>query len=205
MGTATRFWNWTAARYSRQPIADEASYQKKLALTRKYLTPEMRAVEFGCGTGSTAVLHAPHVKAYHGVDVSEKMVEIARGKAVEAGLENLTFTVGTLEDLGAADASTDVVLGLNILHLVPDLEGTLATVARMLVPGGRFFASTVCLDDVSGRLRRLGTAARWLPFLPTVQPISVAELEAKLAAAGLVVEEKFEQHPGVVFHVARKA
>ena len=34
MGTATRFWNWHAERYSRQPIADEASYQKKLAITR---------------------------------------------------------------------------------------------------------------------------------------------------------------------------
>jgi SAM-dependent methyltransferase len=78
MGTATRFWNWNAERYSRQAIADEASYQKKLAITQKYLTPDMRVVEFGCGTGSTAIVHAPEVKTYDAIDVSEKMVEIGR-------------------------------------------------------------------------------------------------------------------------------
>ena len=129
MGTATRFWNWTAERYSRQAIADEASYQKKLAITQKYLTPDMHVVEFGCGTGSTAVLHAPKVKTYHAIDVAEKMVEIGRGKATEAGLSNLTFTVGTLEEAALPDASCDAILGLNILHLLPDLGGTVATVA----------------------------------------------------------------------------
>ena len=39
MGTAKRFWNWQADRYARQPIADEASYRKKLAITWKYLAP----------------------------------------------------------------------------------------------------------------------------------------------------------------------
>ncbi len=63
MGTATRFWNWTAERYSRQAIADEASYKKKLAITQEYLTPNIRVVEFGCGTGSTAIVHAPAVKS----------------------------------------------------------------------------------------------------------------------------------------------
>ena len=62
IGTATRFWNWNAERYARQAIADEASYQKKLAITQSYLTPDMRVVEFGCGTGSTAIVHAPKVK-----------------------------------------------------------------------------------------------------------------------------------------------
>jgi len=104
MGTATRFWNWTAERYSRQAIADEASYHKKLAMTQKYLAPDMRVVEFGCGTGSTAILHAPVVKTYHAIDVSEKMIEIARAKAAEAGLSNISFTVGTLEEANAPDA-----------------------------------------------------------------------------------------------------
>ncbi len=40
MGTAKGFWNWTAERYSRQAITDEASYQKKLAMTQKHLTRE---------------------------------------------------------------------------------------------------------------------------------------------------------------------
>jgi ubiquinone/menaquinone biosynthesis C-methylase UbiE len=204
MGTATRFWNWNAERYSRQNIADEASYRKKLAITQKYLTPDMRVVEFGCGTGATAIVHAPEVKAYEAVDVSEKMVEIGRAKAAEAGLSNLTFTVGTLEEARAQDASCDAILGLNILHLVPDLDGTIATVARMLKPGGHFFSSTLCLKDLQGNLRLLGLATRALPFLPTVGSFSVEDLVTSLESAGFTIEERFEQRPGVVFLVAVK-
>jgi len=204
MGTATHFWNWTAERYSRQAIADEASYQKKLAITQKYLTPDMHVVEFGCGTGSTAIMHAPAVKTYHAIDVSEKMIEIARGKAAEAGISNLSFTVGTLEEANVPDSSCDAILGLNILHLVPDLDGTLTTVARMLAPGGRFFSSTICLKNLQGNLRRLALVARVLPFFPTVGSISVDDLKRRMERAGFAIEESFEKSPGVVFLVAVK-
>ena len=202
MGTATRFWNWNAERYSRQAIADEVSYQKKLEITQKYLTPDMRVVEFGCGTGSTAIVHASEVKTYDAIDVSEKMVEIGRSKAAEAGLSNLTFTVGTLEEACAPDARCDAVVGLNILHLVPDLEGTIATVGRMLEPGGHFFSSTICLKNLQGSMRRLALAARLLPFLPTVGSFSVDDLKRRIESAGFAIEESFEQSPGVVFLVA---
>ncbi len=205
MGTAVRFWNWTAERYSRQSIADEASYKKKIDLTQKYLTPDMRVVEFGCGTGSTAIVHAPKVSAYQAVDVSEKMIEIARGKSEQAGVSNMTFTVGTLEQAGEADASCDAVLGLNVLHLVPDLDGTLATVARILKPGGYFFSSSICLAHLKGKLRMLAKGASAIPFLPTVGEFSEDELEARHTRVGLRVEERFSQKPGVVFWVATKA
>jgi ubiquinone/menaquinone biosynthesis C-methylase UbiE len=204
MGTAKRFWNWNAERYSRQAIPDEASYQKKIAITKKYLTSDMRVVEFGCGTGATAIMHAPAVKTYQAIDVSEKMIEIARGKNAEAGLSNLTFTVGTLEEAALPDGSCEAILGLNILHLVPDLDGTLATVARMLKPGGHFFSSTLCLTNLKGNLRLLGIATRVLPFLPTVGSFSREDLEARLEGAGFLIEERFEQRPGVVFLVAVK-
>jgi len=90
------------------------------------------------------------------------------------------------------------------LHLVPDLDGTIATVARMLKPGGCFFSSTLCLKNLQGNLRLLGLATRVLPFLPTVRSFSVEDLEAKLESAGFAIAERFEQRPGVVFLVAAK-
>ncbi len=205
MGTAKRFWNWMAERYSRQPIADEASYRKKIAITQRYLTPEMNVVEFGCGTGSTAVIHAPKVRAYNAIDIAENMVEIGRRKAAEAGLSNLEFTVGTLESAALPDASCDAILGLNILHLVPDLDGTLATVARLLAPGGYFFSSTICLGDAVAAARLLVPLLRWVPFMPTVGSFTARELEQMLERHGLSIVERFEQTPGVVFLVATKA
>ncbi len=204
MGTARRFWNWTAERYSRQAIADEASYRKKLAMTQDLLAPHMRVVEFGCGTGSTAVLHAPRVRAYHAIDVSEKMIEIARRNAADAGVSNMEFTVGTLEEARVPDASCQAVLALNILHLVPDLESTLESVHRILVPGGRFFSSSVCLKDLEGSMRHLALAARFLPFLPTVASFSVDDLKVHLQRASFAIDDGFEQAPGIVFLVATK-
>lgn len=204
MGTATRFWNWMAERYARQAIADEASYEKKLAITQRHLEPGMSVVEFGCGTGSTAVIHAPKVKSYHAIDVAEKMVEIGRSKATDAGLSTLHFSVGTLESVGLPDASCDAVLGLNILHLVPDLAQTIETVARVLVPGGYFFSSTICLKDGPIAMRLLAGVMRFVPFVPTLGSFSAQALEEQLERAGLAIEERFEQRPGVVFLVAVK-
>jgi ubiquinone/menaquinone biosynthesis C-methylase UbiE len=204
MGTAKRFWNWTAERYSRQSIADEVSYKKKLEMTQKYLSPDMRVIEFGCGTGATAVMHAPLVKSYHAIDVSENMIEIAREKTTSAQLSNVQLTVGTLEEAKLPDACCEAILGLNILHLVPDLDETLATIARVLASGGRFFSSTVCLNDLQGSLRRLAMAARILPFLPTVGSFSVDEFKGRVERAGFRIDECFEQAPGVVFLIATK-
>lgn len=204
MSTAAGFWNWMAARYARQPIADEASYEKKLAMTRARFSPDVRVVEFGCGTGSTAVRHAPHVASYLGIDVAENMVAIAREKAEAAGARHLDFRVGTLEEAGLGEASFDAALGLNVLHLVPDLDATLASVARVVVPGGFFASSTICADDVGGPMRWFAKATRWLPFMPTVRSFSVRDLVARIERAGFAIEERFEQAPGVVFLIARR-
>ncbi len=52
------FWNLIAKFYSKQAIADEAAHQKKLKVTQEYFKPDMELMEFGCGTGSTAIIHA---------------------------------------------------------------------------------------------------------------------------------------------------
>ena len=64
MTQSTKFWGKIADRYAKQPITDEATYQKKLQVTREYFQPEMEVLEFGCGTGSTAILHAPYCEAH---------------------------------------------------------------------------------------------------------------------------------------------
>ena len=74
MVKSTKFWDKIAEKYAKQPIADEASYQKKLQVTQGYFKPEMKVLEFGCGTGSTAIIHAPYVKHIRGIDISENMI-----------------------------------------------------------------------------------------------------------------------------------
>ena len=75
MDYSISFWDRIAVRYAKNPVSDKAAYQKKLVLTQQYLSADMNVLDFGCGTGSTAIVHAPYVNSYHAIDVSPRMIE----------------------------------------------------------------------------------------------------------------------------------
>ena len=91
-----KFWDKKAEGYAKSLISDEETYHRKLSETQKYFTPDMRVLEFGCGTGTTAVNHGPHVRHIDALDISQSMLDIGRKKAGESNIENITFTRGTL-------------------------------------------------------------------------------------------------------------
>lgn len=207
MSESDKFWDKTAEKYAKSPVADEATYQKKLAETQSYLGPDMRIVEFGCGTGTTAIHHAPHVRHIDAIDISEKMLDIGRDKARDAGIDNITFTRGTLAEFNAADASFDAVLGLNVIHLVPDREAVIAEVARILKPGGIFVSSTVCLGQSYLRFIKLvAPLGKLLGLMPDFYILTENELAGEVTRAGFEVERQW--HHGkkgiAVFMIARK-
>jgi 2-polyprenyl-3-methyl-5-hydroxy-6-metoxy-1,4-benzoquinol methylase len=207
MSSSERFWDKTAERYARSPVSDEATYQKKLAETQSFLRPEMRVVEFGCGTGTTAIHHAAHVQHVDAIDISEKMLDIGRGKARDANIDNITFTRGTLVEFNAAEASVDAVLGLNVIHLLPDREEVIAEVARILKPGGIFVSSTVCLGQSYLRFIKLvAPLGKTLGLMPDVYVLTEEELASEVTRAGFVIERQWHHGKGgiAVFIVARK-
>lgn len=199
------FWDRLAKRYARMPIPDQASYETKLEKTRAFLRPDSRVLEFGCGTGSTALLHAPHVALVHAIDYSPRMLEIARGKAGAAGVTNLTFAQATLAELDSPAGSWDVILGMSVLHLLPDRVQTLARVHHLLKPGGVFISSTICIGDASWPMRVLAPVFRALPLLPSISSLTLSQLKGELERAGFKIEDCWR--PGVnkaAFIVARK-
>jgi ubiquinone/menaquinone biosynthesis C-methylase UbiE len=207
MSRSDKFWDKAAEKYAKSPIGDEATYQKKLAETQSYLGPDMRIVEFGCGTGTTAIHHAPHVQHIDATDISEKMLDIGRGKARDADIDNITFTRGTLAELGAADASFDAVLGLNVIHLVPDRDAVIAEVARILKPGGVFVSSTACLGQSYLRfIKHLAPLGKLLGLMPDVYILTEDELADEVTRAGFEIERQWHHgKKGVaVFMIARK-
>ncbi len=207
MAESEKFWNKTAERYAKSPVSDEATYQQKLAETQSFFTPDMRILEFGCGTGTTAVHHAPHVLHIDAIDISENMLEIGRGKAREAGVENITFTRGTLTEFKAETASLDVVLGLNVVHLLPDRQAVIAEVVRILKPGGIFVSSTVCLGHSYLRFIKLAAPlGKLLGLMPDVFVLTETELASEVTNAGFVIERQWHHGKnGIgVFMVARK-
>ena len=205
MAGSKKFWDRIAKRYARKPVGDEAAYQTKLAATREYFRPDMQVLEIGCGTGSTAISHAPYVAHIRATDISEKMIEIARGKATEAGVHNVTFEALAIEDLSVASESADAVLALSLLHLLEDKEAVIARIHDMLRPGGIFVSNTVCLGDSMKWFRFVAPVGRWLGVFPLLRIFTRNELVAGITGAGFDIEHEWRPDKHVVFIIARKS
>ena len=153
MARLSQFWDRHAAGYAKRPVADEAAYQRKLKVTQDYLKPEMEVLEFGCGTGTTSIIHAPFVRHIRAIDISKKMLGIAQAKAESGHVKNISFEQSSIDDLNATDATYDAVMGHSILHLLENKEAVIAKVYRMLKPGGIFVTSTACLGGTMPLLK----------------------------------------------------
>ncbi|SFD12802.1 class I SAM-dependent methyltransferase [Tropicimonas isoalkanivorans] len=214
MARTGNFWNWIARRYARMPVRDEAAYRQKLEITQSYLRPDWQVLEFGCGTGSTALEHAAHVSHLRAIDSAEGMIAICREKAALAGVTNVRFERADFDAIQVPEGSLDAVLGMSVLHLMDDPDATISRVFDMLRPGGLFFSSTTCLDglDATGfgaRLiaRVLLPAGGALGLLPRMTRLSRAGLRARMEAAGFEIERDWlpdEDPTKAVFIVARK-
>lgn len=204
--TQQAFWNRMADRYAAQPVADETAYQTKLAATRRLLRPDTELFEFGCGTGSTALIHAANVKHIRAVDFSERMIEIAKGKADKAGAKNVSFEVGSIENVDLAPESLDMVLGMSILHLLKNKEAAIAKVFHALKPGGYFITSTACLADMMPFIRYLAPLGNRLGLLPHLDVMTQPQLRSTMEAAGFTVEHEWlPNRKAAVFMIARKS
>lgn len=204
--SSTTFWNGMARRYSEKPISDQATYEKKLEKTRSYFHPDMELLEIGCGTGSTALLHAPYVKHIVATDISKEMIAIAQSKQQQQGTDNIRFETMAVEDMRVSENSKDMVLALSILHLLEDREAAIQKAYRWLKPGGYFVTSTVCGGSLKLLPRILLRVISMLGIFGLVIRIfSNDELVESLKAEGFEIEYRWLPGEGkALFVIAKK-
>lgn len=200
-----KFWNRIAPKYSKQPIANEAAYRKTLERSQYFLQGARRVLEVGCGTGSTALKLSSCAESILATDVSEAMVGIARKKALEQGVENVTFLAGTLDETSLQERSFDGVLAFNLFHLLSDVPEKLARVHELLRPGGVFLSKTPCLGDDSVVIRWMIPVLRKLGKAPYVNFLRADELGQAIRRAGFeVVETGVHAGKGHSFFIAAR-
>ncbi len=164
----------------------------------------MEVLEFGCGTGSTAITHAPYVKHIQAIDISSKMIEIAQSKADTKEVENVTFKRSTIDEFSAPDQTLDAVLGLSILHLLANKEEVIAKVYRLLKSGGIFVTSTACIGDTMKYVKVIAPIGKFFGLV--IKVFTTKELENSLTDAGFKIDYQWQPGKGkAVFIVAKKA
>ncbi|WP_147127193.1 class I SAM-dependent methyltransferase [Shimia ponticola] len=205
MPTPQRFWDRNAAKYAKSKIGDMPAYEITLERIRSYLSPEQSMLEFGCGTGSTALLLASQVREIIGTDISGEMVRIAMEKATAQGISNVTFRQATATAT-QPEGPFDVVFGSSILHLIEGLPETLIQLKDHVKPGGLFITKTPCLGEAGVFIRMVIPVMQCVGIAPYVNSLSILDVDAAIEKAGFEIVETGQFQKGMPsrFVVARR-
>ena len=201
-----KFWNLIAAKYAASPIADRSAYETKMARIKTLLTPEMSVLDIGCGTASQCADIAQCVDRVTGIDISGKLLAIARQRMAERQLDNVELLQTAVFDERLRPGSFDVVMAFFVLHFFEDVDAVIGRVHELLAPGGLFISETGCLGDRSQFTGRLLRFAGRLGLLPAITVLTTRQLERSLANAGFGILEKtkFSKRPDAEFTLIAK-
>jgi arsenite methyltransferase len=151
-------------------------------------------LDLGSGGGIDVLLSARRVgptgKAY-GLDMTEEMLELARHNQRQAGVDNVEFLEGTIEEIPLADASVDVIISNCVINLSGDKPRVFREAARVLRPGGRFAVTDIVADpDMDDETRR--DMERWTGCVAGA--LTEEQFRWGLGAAGFTEVEVRETH-----------
>ena len=157
-------------------------------------------LDLGSGGGIDVLLSAQRVgpagKAY-GLDMTDEMLALARENQIKAGVENVEFLKGEIENIPLPDNSVDVVISNCVINLSADKDRVLREAFRVLKPDGRFAVSDVVVHgDIPPEVRK--SVLLWVGCVAGA--LQDAEYRSKLADAGF---EAIEIEPTRLYQIGK--
>jgi arsenite methyltransferase len=162
------------------------------------LNPGETVLDLGSGGGIDVLLSAkrvgPRGKVY-GLDMTDEMLALARENQCKAGVQNVEFLKGEIENIPLPDNSVDVIVSNCVINLSGDKDRVLTEAYRVLKPGGRFAVSDVVVrGEIPAEIRR--NIELWVGCVAGA--LRDSEYSEKLGRAGF---SKIEIEPTRVYNV----
>jgi arsenite methyltransferase len=166
------------------------------------LKPGETVLDLGSGGGIDVLLSArrvgPSGKAY-GLDMTDEMLALARENQHKAGIQNVEFLKGDIENIPLPDNTADVIISNCVINLSGDKDAVLQEAFRVLKPGGRLAVSDIVVQgEVPTAIRR--SVESWIGCIAGA--LEESEYRTKLAAAGF---EAIEVEPTRIYRTADAA
>jgi 2-polyprenyl-3-methyl-5-hydroxy-6-metoxy-1,4-benzoquinol methylase len=147
MDQSKNFWDNASKDYDKTEERFEYIHRKSRANAKRFLEDTNIVLDYGCGTGTASCEFADDVKEIHAIDISPKMIQIAKGKAASKNIGNIHFAERDIFDPSFEAESFDRILAFNMLHTIPDPKQVMLRINELLKPDGLFISVTPCLRD----------------------------------------------------------
>lgn len=199
------FWNKMAEKYAAKSVPSQAIYEDKLKLTRDLFNSDMKVLEVGCGTGTTALLHAPYVAQITGTDFSSEMIKIANDKAASQKISNINFKQESIQDMNYPENEFDIIMAHSILHLVENKKEALNQIHKSLKPGGHFVTTTGCIGGIFKIFKPIWYLGFLLGKMPYLGFFTKKDFINQVTECGLIIEKEWSPTKVDLFLIARKS
>lgn len=195
---------WGASQYDAESlgVVDGAVANLSMGCGNPYamanLAPGEVVLDLGSGAGLDVILSARRVGptgVAYGLDFLDEMLELARRNALEAGVENVEFLHGMIEDIPLPDGSVDVVISNCVISLAPDKQPVFDEIARVLRPSGRLAVSDLVAENGD---QRSPTSLEWAEFgAGALQHDVYLQMLSRAGLTECTIEFTHETEPGL--------
>lgn len=189
------YWERHASRYGSSMKLLGGPLPRMIQLCGEAVRDLPRVLEVAAGPGLVTVALAKNAREVVATDYARGMVERLEDTVRESGVTNVRCEQADVYALAYQPLSFDAVVAANVLHLVPDLAEALASMRRVMKPGGKLIAPTFCHDETA--FSALVSRGLAVTGFPGHRRFTAKGLRAALEVAGLHITRE-ELIPGLL-------
>lgn len=200
MTKSEKFWDKSAYNFFLEGEKEKQSYINIIDRIKKYLKTSDIVLDLGCGPGLISNEIADYVKFIYAVDISSKMIEIAKINADFRNIQNIDYAYSTIFDDKYKNGSFDIILAFNILHLLDDNQKTMQHINDLLKPGGLIISVTPCI----GERIFLNISISLLSFIgkiPKIKSFKANELKESISNRNFEIIENDRMPDGIIEYI----